>query len=114
MESGPIGTIVIPAHLVGLSDARWGDRTTILHIRETVTDLRIDRIEAVLYAYLDGEMVAALDFTKTDDDVRVNTVFVKLQFRRRGIGSALARYLAAQHPGAQIKCPRESDHNSVL
>ena len=70
-----------------------------IQIRETVT-----ASAAVLYAYLDGEQVAALDFTRKDGDIHVNMLFVKPQFRRRGIASALARHLASQYPGARISC----------
>ncbi|HEX9174358.1 MAG TPA: GNAT family N-acetyltransferase [Telluria sp.] len=45
-----------------------------------------------------------MDFTRADGNVRINMVFVRPAFRHRGIGSALARYVTAQHPGATITC----------
>jgi GNAT superfamily N-acetyltransferase len=93
MDPGFIDLIAIPIPPAG--DVRAGARTTLLHLRETVTASGADRSEVVLYAYLENEMVAALDLTRMDDGVCVNTVFVKPQFRRRGIGSALVRHIAA-------------------
>jgi hypothetical protein len=49
---------------VGSSDAHSRDRTTFLQIRETVTASCFDRIDAVLYAYMNNERVAALDFMR--------------------------------------------------
>jgi GNAT superfamily N-acetyltransferase len=94
MDPGFIGVIAIPIPPAGAGAVRAGARTALLHLRETATTSCADRIEVVLYAYLENEMVAALDFTRMDDGVCVNTVFVKPQFRRRGIGSALVRHIA--------------------
>lgn len=79
-----------------------------------MTQSRTNHIEAALYAYLDNEMVAALDFTRTGDDLCVNLVFVKLQFRRRGTGSALARYFVTQHTGAIISWASRMYTNDAL
>ena len=78
---------------------------SILQIQETVTVSSFDRIEAVLYAYVNSEQVAALDFIKSGHGICVNVIFVKPEFRRRGIGSALVRHLITQHPGLIITCP---------
>jgi GNAT superfamily N-acetyltransferase len=94
MDPAFIGVIAIPIPPAGAGDVRPGARTALLHLRETVTTSGADRSEVVLYAYLENQMVAALDFTRMDDGVCMNTVFVKPQFRRRGIGSALVRHIA--------------------
>jgi GNAT superfamily N-acetyltransferase len=80
---------------------------SILRIQETVTVSSFDRIEAVLYAYLNNEQVAALDFIKSAHGICVNVVFVKPEFRRRGIGSALVQHLITQYPGLKITCPSQ-------
>jgi GNAT superfamily N-acetyltransferase len=69
-----------------------------LRIRETVTHACGDRSDAVLHAWLDGELIAALDFTLAAGMLRINLVFVKPQFRRRGIAAALLRHLRALYP----------------
>jgi len=76
----------------------------ILQIQESVTASRSDRIEATLYASMNSEQVAALDFVKSGQGLFVNMLFVKPRFRRRGIGSALLRYLMMRYPGAALAC----------
>lgn len=80
---------------------------SILQIQETVTVSSFDRTEAVLYAYVYNEQVAALDFIKSDHGICVNVVFVKPEFRRRGIGSALVQHLITQYPSLKITCPSQ-------
>ena len=104
MDSGFTGTTVLCSPPVGGGDARPGDRAAFLQIRETVTASCSDRIEAVLYAYMNNERVAALDFMKSDHGICVNMVFVKPEFRRRGIGSALVQHLAVLYPGTKFTC----------
>lgn len=53
---------------------------------------------AILYAYMHGELIGALDFSRTGEGIRVNTIFVKPDFRRRGVGMALVRYLEQRCP----------------
>lgn len=102
MDARLIDAAVIALPLMGPGDERSGGRTTYIHIREKVAATCADRTEAVLYAYLNNELVAALDSTRLDGGVCVNMVFVKPQYRRRGIGSALIRHMTAQHPRAII------------
>ena len=104
MDSGFTGTTALRLPPVGGGDAHSGDRTAFLQIRETVTASCSGRIEAVLYAYMDNEQVAALDFMKSDHGICINMVFVKPEFRRRGIGSALVQHLAALYPGTKFTC----------
>lgn len=104
MDSGFIGATALCLPPLDGSDAHSDDRTTSLQIHETVTASCFDRIEAVLYAYMNNELVAALDFTKTDHGVCVNMEFVKPEFRRRGIGSVLVRHLVVLYPGAKFTC----------
>lgn len=66
-----------------------------LQIRENVAD-------TVFYAYLNKELVAALHCTRIASDLSVDMVYVKPQYRRRGIAAALVRYIAEQHPGATV------------
>jgi GNAT superfamily N-acetyltransferase len=104
MDSGFFGATSFCLPPVDDNDAHSGDWTTSLQIQETVTASCFDRIEAVLYAYMNNELVAALDFTKTDHGVCINMVFVKPEFRRRGIGSVLVRHLVVLYPGAKFTC----------
>jgi GNAT superfamily N-acetyltransferase len=108
MDSGFVGTTALCLPSVGGSDAHSPDRTTFLQIRETVTASCFDRFDAVLYAYVNNERVAALDFTKTYHDICINMVFVKPEFRRRGIGSALVQHLVALHPDTKVPVPLET------
>jgi GNAT superfamily N-acetyltransferase len=102
MDPEFIGAAALPQ--VGDGDAHSGDRTIFLQIKETVTVSCFERIEAVLYAYMNNERVAALDFIRSDQGVCVNMVFVKPEFRRRGIGSALVQHLITQYPSMKITC----------
>jgi ribosomal protein S18 acetylase RimI-like enzyme len=80
----------------------------VLQIQERVTASCSDRIEAAFYASVNNEQVAALDFTKSDRGLCINMVFVKPQFRRRGIGSALLRHLMMRYPGMALTCSSHS------
>jgi GNAT superfamily N-acetyltransferase len=104
MDSDFIGAAAQCLLLVGGSDTHPGDRTIFLQIRETVTVSCLDRIEAVLYAFMNNDRVAALDFIKSDQGVCVNMVFVKPEYRRRGIGSALVQHLVMLYPSMKITC----------
>ena len=76
-----------------------------IEIQETTFDASaVDGMHAVLYAYVDAEQVAALDFMRSEDNVSINMVYVKPQFRRCGIGSALVRHLASRYPSVKIGC----------
>lgn len=89
---------------IGGSDTHSGDRTIFPQIEETVTVSCVGRIEAVLYASMNNERVAALDFIKSDQGVCINMVFVKPTFRGRGIGSALVQHLIMLYPNMKITC----------
>lgn len=60
--------------------------------------------ETALCAWVDGEQVAMLDISRQDDAIRVNMVFVKPPFRRRGIGRALLQHLQQCYPQAGSAC----------
>lgn len=70
-----------------------------LHIRENVAD-------AVFHAYLGMELVAALHCTRMDSRFCIDMVYVKPQYRRRGIAAALVRHLTERHPGATVTYSR--------
>jgi GNAT superfamily N-acetyltransferase len=108
MDSGFVGTTALCLPSVGSSDAHSRDRTTFFQIRETVTASCFDRIDAVLYAYMNNARVAALDFTKTYHQICINMVFVKPEFRRCGIGSALVQHLVALYPDTKVTCAYQS------
>lgn len=89
-------------YLIVMTIAGIASQPTELQIQEIVTVSSFDRTEAVLYAYVNNEQVAALDFTKSEHRIYVNVVIVKPEFRRRGIGSALVQHLITQYPGLII------------
>lgn len=60
--------------------------------------------EHALCAWIDGQQVAMLDISQHANGVRVNMLFVKPPFRRRGIGEALLRRLLHDHPSASVAC----------
>ncbi|HYD63290.1 MAG TPA: GNAT family N-acetyltransferase [Noviherbaspirillum sp.] len=75
-----------------------------VEIHEAVDASAADGTHAALYAYFDKEQVAALDFTRSRDSISINMVYVKPQFRRCGIGSALVRHLLGRYPAVKIDC----------
>lgn len=60
--------------------------------------------EHALCAWIDGQQVAMLDISGHANGVKVNMLFVKPPFRRRGIGAALLRRLLHDHPSASVAC----------
>ncbi|CDG85272.1 GNAT family N-acetyltransferase [Janthinobacterium agaricidamnosum] len=68
--------------------------------------LRIEDAGHLLYAYVAGEQVAALDFTASGDNVTVNVIYVKPCWRRQGIATALTRHLLRRYPHAAIGADR--------
>jgi GNAT superfamily N-acetyltransferase len=76
------------------------DAASGLHIREMAPASGANRV----HGYLNGELVAALDFVRVDREIRINLIFVKPRFRRQGIGRALLAQLDSLYPGAKIVC----------
>jgi len=80
--------------------------TQAVDIRETVTALRRDGVDAVLYAHAyahaGARQVGALGYTRTGDALRIDVIYVTPHFRRRGVGRALLRHLRERYPGLVI------------
>lgn len=71
-------------------------------IREELRTCSGSRRDAVLHAYMDGQLIGALDFTCAARRIRVNVLYVKPDFRRRGVARALLRHLSRRYPDCVI------------
>ena len=79
-----------------------------VEIRERVTALNGDGVQAVLYAHVGNEQVGALDYTRSGDAVSINLIFVVPQFRQCGVDRALRQHLHGLYPRCAVtdKGPR--------
>ena len=62
-----------------------------------------------LGAWLDGEPMGYVNFSIFENRLNVHYVFVRPDFRRRGIATAMYRQLAKEHPGQAIQ-----SHGNVI
>lgn len=67
----------------------------------------IHREAGALIALIDGQQVAALDFSVDGLRVTINMVFVKPPFRHQGVARALLERLRCDYPQVDIR--RRSD-----
>jgi GNAT superfamily N-acetyltransferase len=106
---------LIRDHLVHpVAEAGEDGITKILDIREKLLANDHCRVNTILYAYVDDYMIAALDFTLRTEDLYINLVFVKPEFRRRGIGLALTRYLLDRYPREKVQWDEVKGANLFL
>jgi GNAT superfamily N-acetyltransferase len=75
-----------------------------LTIGETVHANDEISMRGVLYARLGAEFIGALDFEATHSILWINVLYVKPQYRRRGVASLLLVWLHARHPDKPVVC----------
>jgi GNAT superfamily N-acetyltransferase len=73
-----------------------------LTIGETVQANDEISMRGVLYARLGAEFIGALDFEATHSILWINVLYVKPQYRRRGVASLLLAWLHARHPDKPV------------
>lgn len=72
------------------------------HIQEMLRAFHPSQLNAVLYAYVEDQITGALDFSRTNEKIQINTIYVRPDFRARGIGTALAKFLLLRYPNEKV------------
>ena len=62
-------------------------------------------IQGTLYAYHHKECIGALEFTVCTDTIFIRLIFVKPDYRGRGVARALAEALLHRYPGLLPRTP---------
>jgi ribosomal protein S18 acetylase RimI-like enzyme len=78
--------------------------------------LRFEEQQALLQAYSGRLLIGALDFTRTGTGagIRINTIYVRPEYRRRGIGTTLTRTLSQRFPEAAFEWPPAAHGSTFL
>jgi ribosomal protein S18 acetylase RimI-like enzyme len=78
------------------------DLLHLVRIREELRARSDSQVDAVLHAYVDGQLIGALDFTRTSHRIHINVIYVKPDFRHRGVARALLTHLSRHYPDRAI------------
>ncbi len=81
------------------------DQITPLSIEEVRSENPEHVIQGTLYAYHHQECIGALEFTVCTGTIFIRLIFVKPDYRGRGVAHALAEALLRRYPGFLPRTP---------
>lgn len=73
-----------------------------LAIRPCLTEEMKDSPTSLLLAYIEDQAVAGIEYTRESDQLKINMVYVKPDFRNLGIATHLTDHITALHSGLEI------------